>query len=277
MTSATSFAIVDLELEPRNWNSIMGLNEVLEEIEILRSIFCQNGEFDLHSDLECIKEENEQFSITYSVNIEGQASQFHGEQAAVGGDDEPRRPDDQWSLVLTVTVNEKYPRELECFSLNSTILTKKIIEELKEELHRFITENLVNGDEEVFMMRVVDWIKENVNDAHVASGMEGSAFSKGKEEEIKYKSVVIKLDHMRSKQKYTKLIMGWMVELALHGRVIFYKRMIWIIISGRICDVKEYIKRHKTCNVDVDSSGQPCKERMMNIVDDIDVAKIPKS
>ena len=37
-------------------------------------------------------------------------------------------------------------------------------------------------------------------------------------------------------------------------------------MSGTEGSIKEYLKRHRTCNVDVDTSGRPCKERMMNHV-----------
>ncbi|KAL9951934.1 hypothetical protein ACROYT_G044690 [Oculina patagonica] len=36
--------------------------------------------------------------------------------------------------------------------------------------------------------------------------------------------------------------------------------------KGETDNVREYLRRHKTCNVDVDSSGKPCKERMINVL-----------
>ena len=245
----------------------MGLIEVLEEIEVLQSIFCRNGEFTLHSDIKGIKHDSA-CSITYSITIEvneehllpslGQASEcsenIHGILENV--------------IVLTVTVNDKYPSELQGISLKSTGLFTRNMRELKYALDKHVKENLLNEDEEPFMLRIVEWIKENSKTSYFQR-KNFSQYGEEKEEPM-LKCVVFTLNHMRSKQKYTKLITGWMEELNLVGRVIFFQKAIWVLIHGRNDNVREYMKRHKTCNVDVNSNGQPCKERMMNIVVDVD-------
>ena len=116
------------------------------------------------------------------------------------------------------------------------------------------------------MMNVVKWIQDNAKE-HNSLSVPCTQHEE-KTGGAKKRCVVLTLDHMRSKDKYTKLITGWMNELDLIGRVLFYKKMIWVILHGRRDDVKDYLKRHKMCNVDVDSSGKPCKERMMTIIMD---------
>lgn len=226
----------------------MGLKEVLEEIETLRAIFCKDGEFTLHSDLECLSDSN-CFSITFSIRI---------------GAEEADK-DKAMSVIFSPTVNENYPRSLEGFSLNSAMLKKSNLNEMRVSLQKYIDENLLNC-EDPFIMDIVQWMQEH---AFLKATNDREFIDVGKSGDTKrYKCVVLKLDHMRSKQKYTRLILSWMDELALRGRVVFHRNAIWIGIHGQSESVKEYLKRHKTCNVDVDSSGRPCKERKMNVIID---------
>ena len=71
---------------------------------------------------------------------------------------------------------------------------------------------------------------------------------------------------MRNKSRYTRTIARWVDELKLSGRIFFAGYLIFLLLTGTAESVKEYLRRHKTCNVDVDSSGKPCKEKMMNIL-----------
>ena len=79
-------------------------------------------------------------------------------------------------------------------------------------------------------------------------------------------SAVLNLDHMRSKNKYMKTLSKWTEELKLTSNVIFFGKIILIALVGEPDDIKEYLKRLRTCNVDVASSGRPCKERMMKVL-----------
>ena len=58
----------------------------------------------------------------------------------------------------------------------------------------------------------------------------------------------------------------WTEELKLSGRVLFVGHLIFILLTGVAEDIKEYLRRHKSYNIDVDSSGKPCKERMMTVL-----------
>lgn len=78
--------------------------------------------------------------------------------------------------------------------------------------------------------------------------------------------LLLKLDHMRNKSRYIRTIARWVDELKLSGRIFFAGYLIFLLLTGAAESVKEYLRRHKTCNVDVDSSGKPCKEKMMNIL-----------
>ncbi|XP_068206129.1 RWD domain-containing protein 3-like [Palaemon carinicauda] len=75
---------------------------------------------------------------------------------------------------------------------------------------------------------------------------------------------VLQLDHMRNKSQYTKTIKRWCEELGIVGRLLFCQRWIFIILQSSESNIKTYIQRNKHQCVDVDSSGHPCKERLLS-------------
>ena len=79
-------------------------------------------------------------------------------------------------------------------------------------------------------------------------------------------TMLLHLDHMRSKSSYSKMIKKWAGELSLTGRLIFCHKMILILLQGDMRNVKEYVVRNRTTNVDVDSRGRSCKERMLSVL-----------
>ncbi|EFJ47435.1 hypothetical protein VOLCADRAFT_92146 [Volvox carteri f. nagariensis] len=78
--------------------------------------------------------------------------------------------------------------------------------------------------------------------------------------------LLIRLDHMHNRALYGKIIGSWVRELRLTGRLIFQKNLILLLLEGDGDALREYLVRHRTESVDVDSRGRKCKERMMNVV-----------
>ena len=82
---------------------------------------------------------------------------------------------------------------------------------------------------------------------------------------------IAKLDHMRNEQKYLKLLNSWAKELTLYGKILHTgPHSIYVVIVGVNdsggASVSEFLKRWRTQNVDVDSQGRPCKERLLSIL-----------
>eukprot|EP00887_Chlorella_sp_A99_P003627 scaffold7.g3627.t1 len=81
---------------------------------------------------------------------------------------------------------------------------------------------------------------------------------------------LLRLDHMRDRAGYSRLIRGWAGELGLSGRLLFLgsggSAVILLLLEGPAAALREYLVRHRTQNVDVDSKGRPCRERMMSVV-----------
>ena len=59
----------------------------------------------------------------------------------------------------------------------------------------------------------------------------------------------------------------WCKELKLFGRLIFYKKIICHIVQGSDLNLcQKFIQYSKTKNIDIDSKGKKCKERMLKIL-----------
>lgn len=76
-------------------------------------------------------------------------------------------------------------------------------------------------------------------------------------------NVLLKIDHMRQKKQYCRIIENWVAELDLKGRLIFVEHQIFLFLEGSAENLKRYLLLHRTSPVDVDSNGQKCRERMM--------------
>jgi hypothetical protein len=68
---------------------------------------------------------------------------------------------------------------------------------------------------------------------------------------------------MRAKSNYIRILRSWMDELGINGFLVFCGMWILMIVEGRCESIRTYLVRHRTVNIDVDSRGQPCKERLM--------------
>ena len=78
---------------------------------------------------------------------------------------------------------------------------------------------------------------------------------------------IIQLDHMRDKQNYLKILGRWCEDLSICGSVIFYGKIkIFLVLIGHENSLKPFQTQLKTTNVDVDSRGRPCKEKLSKIL-----------
>jgi len=78
------------------------------------------------------------------------------------------------------------------------------------------------------------------------------------------------IDHMRDKKNYMKILTQWSDSLQVFGRIVFLsnlkRKILMILFSNCIKNLKTFHNHHRTQIVDVDSSGRPCKERQMKVL-----------
>lgn len=83
-------------------------------------------------------------------------------------------------------------------------------------------------------------------------------------------ATIIEINHMRDQSRYVKNLSTWAEELHVELKVLHLKfRKLdnhWIIVIGNEKRVKTFKKYLRTRNVDIDSKGRPCKERLLKDV-----------
>ena len=79
--------------------------------------------------------------------------------------------------------------------------------------------------------------------------------------------IVVKIDHMRNSSAYVKTLKSWTEMFSLRS-VLFVSRDRGLILlsEGRREDLNKLVIAWKTENVDVDSKGKPCKEKMLQVL-----------
>nr|XP_053637037.1 RWD domain-containing protein 3-like [Cherax quadricarinatus] len=209
------------------------MDKIYEEIEAIEAIYCGENEFCLFS--------RGTSSVEFSVTISPVA-----------------RPDLKITMVFNLSASS-YPSEPPPFSVQCSALTRTECDNVKTSL-KSIAE-LCRGAPMVLDLLTSLQEREDI-------GRTPPTNNATVEKEIYegHTTCVLHLDHMRNKTKYLKTIKSWCEDLDLFGQIIFYLRWIFIILQGTEENIKMYLQRNRTQFVDVDSSGKPCKERMLSVL-----------
>ncbi|XP_071380759.1 RWD domain-containing protein 3 [Centroberyx affinis] len=205
----------------------------LEEVSVLSSIYCGEGEFQL---------------IQQSAE-DGLVVQI---KTAVGGDRGVE-------VSLLFRLPPGYPSCPPDISVSSPGLSRGRCHGIRLKL----LEQAAALQQEPMVHQLVAWLQESgevtEEEEEVKEGGEEE------EEEGEEWTAVLLLDHIRSRNRYVKLLERWTQQLQLTGRLLL-GRPILVLLQGARPNIKEFCHLLKTVKVDVDSSGRKCKERMMKIL-----------
>lgn len=85
---------------------------------------------------------------------------------------------------------------------------------------------------EVMILSLVEWLVDNIviNFEDATSPLTESLREKDEGNDC---TIVAQLDHIRSRTIYMKTLNQWFSELELHGVLIFYRRWIFLLVSGK--------------------------------------------
>ncbi|KAI9565794.1 hypothetical protein GHT06_009589 [Daphnia sinensis] len=168
------------------------------------------------------------------------------------------------NLTLTVVLDIKsYPASSPQLSVQSHRLSRA-------ELHildTLIKEEAYKLRGQVTVLSLVEWLVRycklyEEKTIPAAESLTGDA-------EYEY-TVIAHLHHIRSRTIYVKTLSQWFRELNLHGVLIYYRRWIFLMVSGNKNNLQLYLKRHRTQNVDIDSVGRPCRERLLTVLGQVE-------
>jgi hypothetical protein len=166
-------------------------------------------------------------------------------------------------MRLNVSLDKDYPSSLPEISILSSQLTRKKTFEIQELLKGY-TKELLTAFSEPIVLKLIEWLREKIPKICLTTEIEVTRKSTVNDDKLHI--YVLKFDHMRSRKKYLKTISKWIKEFNLNGFILFWEKTIIEIIEGFKSDINKYLKRLRTCTVDVDSAGKVCKERMMDVL-----------
>ena len=222
---------------------------ISDEIKVLDSIFCGEDEF-------LVNDSRIGTDIESSCRnlVEGKIENLH---LSV------KIPSKNTEMRLCVSLGKDYPSSLQGISVLSSQLTRKKTVEIQELLKVYANECLTQFSEPI-VLKLIELVQEKLSEMCLETEVKVTV------DDDKLHICVLKFDHMRSRKKYVKTISNWAKELNLNGCILFWEKTIIEIIEGYKSDISKYLKRVRTCTVDVDSAGRACKERMMDVLCEVE-------
>uniref|UniRef100_S4RD04 RWD domain-containing protein 3 n=1 Tax=Petromyzon marinus TaxID=7757 RepID=S4RD04_PETMA len=221
---------------------------VQEEVAVLEAIYCAKGELE-------VRERSVTNGITLALNI---CCESRGVR---------------YPLRTLIRLPPGYPtrQHLDVVSLHvdgaasSAALTR---EQCRTLLHN-IRQRAFALPPQPAVHDLASWLQQNFETLLHVGGVTITAEQERLAKTISYVKgtvALLRLDHMRARARYTRTIEGWVAKLGLMGRLLFYNKLILVLLQGSLCSIREYIVLQKTSKVDVDSSGKRCKEKMMSVL-----------
>ncbi|XP_046883393.1 RWD domain-containing protein 3 [Hypomesus transpacificus] len=220
---------------------------VLDEIAALSAIYCDKDEFE-------VLEDSDEQGTVFCIQVS--ADKSTGESVY---------------LRLVFRLPPGYPARLPEVSVSSEQLTRKQCRLLRESA----LQRAGVLAPEPMVLELVRWVQETLSEQSLDPGwsgeQQGGEEMKQREEEERRReegagwTALLLVDHMRSRERYVKMIRRWSSELQLVGRL-FLGPLILVLLQGPHANIKEYIHLQRTVKVDVDSSGKRCKEKMMKVL-----------
>lgn len=222
----------------------------VEEIIAMRSIFCQPGEFSV---LQNGVDGSQQSIVTVRIS----RPDFIPAPSTLAID----------SITLTVAMSPDYPHVAPTVSVSGNLLHRRVAEQLSVALADE-TKQLIG---QPMILDLVGWVRDNWPDHSETVECSAESYAAGHLDPDQCRTVILHFDHMRSRASYSKTIENWTTELRIAGRLMFCDRLITGLMQGTASDIKTCLQRLRTVNVDVDSHGRSCRERMMSVLCNVSV------
>ena len=159
---------------------------------------------------------------------------------------------------LTFALDQDYPRTYPQISVSAEFLTRNQNQVFANELTDFVV-NLDECDQK--LLAVLEFAKEKYESIRIDHEKEFKLVDDQTE------IVVVKIDHMRNSSNYVKTLENWTEEFSLTGVLVFSKdKGIVLMLEGEKYGISKFIQNWKSVNIDVDSRGRPCKEKMIQFL-----------
>ena len=162
------------------------------------------------------------------------------------------------NCFITFEIGDDYPSSKPSISVSLELMSRSQNHLFSEKINKFIKD--MEGIEQQ-MLAIIDFSKDMYESFKDDDRKEAIV------QEIEEEILIVKIDHMRKSGSYTRTLESWSKELGLVTLVVTSRDKGIILLShGDKCQVTKFLLNWKTTNIDVDSRGKPCKERMIQIL-----------
>ncbi|XP_008403261.1 RWD domain-containing protein 3 isoform X3 [Poecilia reticulata] len=155
-------------------------------------------------------------------------------------------------------LHPSYPSCPPHISISTTSLSKIQCHNIRQKLMTRAAELPL----EPMLLQLVEYLQQEC--VEQTEDQTGEQDGTGKDNQQEWTAVLL-LDHIRSRNRYIRLLERWSQQLQLTCRLLLGPNPL-IILLGERPNIKEFCHRLRTVKVDVDSSGKKCKERMMKVL-----------
>ena len=162
------------------------------------------------------------------------------------------------SSHLTFQIDQQYPQSNPQVSAWLGLLSRQQNEKFVESLNCFLL-SLQAGDQKI--LQTIDFAREKYQLMETEERKEAQIVEEQRE------LLVIKIDHMRNSSDYVKTLEKWSDQLGVQAVLLISSDQgLVFILEGEKSNTSHFMLNWKTYNIDVDSRGKPCKERMITIL-----------
>ena len=159
---------------------------------------------------------------------------------------------------VTFQLDHIYPQTNPQMSVSAELLTRNQNQIFAEELRDFVA-SLDDGDQK--LLAALDFAKEKYESFKIDHEKEFKVVDSQNE------MIIVKIDHMRNSGNYVKTLEDWTELFSLTGVLVISKdEGIVLMLEGEKYGISRFVQNWKSVNIDIDSRGKPCKEKMIQIL-----------
>ena len=145
------------------------------------------------------------------------------------------------TVDITFALKSAYPSCAPDIAMSCPSLARAQTASLKTDLDTYAS--TLSG--EPMLLSLTMWVKEHLENFTVDRTKQ--RLTNRNDDTSTHRTVLLRLDHMRAKVRYTKTVCQWAEELGLTGRLICYERLIMILLQGSQNAVKVSIDDTRYC------------------------------
>lgn len=163
------------------------------------------------------------------------------------------------NCFITFDIDQDYPLSSPGISVTLNLFGRKQNDDFQKDLLAFSLNCLDSHEQK--MISIIEHAKERYNDMKLDEVKEHLV------QDVEIELIIVRIDHMRRSGPYVRTLESWSQQMGLVAiLMISNDQGLVLIIEGEKGQITKFLLQWKTTNIDVDSKGKPCKEKMIQIL-----------